>query len=156
MEILGGESMGGRIDDMGHTPHGDSEGQITGHGASRTNHTSAIVESRMVAASKLCPLAELIVVIRDLVTAIEKATRVLEQIDLAKLGGGHKPLYKAAPLQEAGILDEAQMASMLSIPKKTLGNYRRQGKLPGCWLRNGKHTLWRVEPTLTAWKQGLP
>ena len=34
------------------------------------------------------------------------------------------------------MLDEKSMAGLLNIPPRTLGRYRRHGRLPNCWIRN--------------------
>ena len=47
------------------------------------------------------------------------------------------------------------MAQMLNIPQRTLANLRRQGRLPKCWLKNGRRVLWRVAETLETWKKGI-
>jgi len=47
------------------------------------------------------------------------------------------------------------MAAQLGIPAKTLADYRREGRLPKCWIRNGKRVLWRVKETVTAWGNGI-
>jgi len=55
----------------------------------------------------------------------------------------------------ANLVDEMTMAAQLGIPAKTLADYRREGRLPKCWIRNGKRVLWRVKETVTAWENGI-
>lgn len=92
----------------------------------------------------------------DLTAAICRLVDLLDATGCHRLGGDQKPLYNTAPPQEAEIVDEVEMAKLIGIPSKTLSNYRRKGKFPGCWHRNGKRILWRVEPTVAAWGRGIP
>ena len=53
------------------------------------------------------------------------------------------------------VVDEATMAQLLDIPPRTLARYRREGRIPGCWLKNARRIRWRVAPTLDAWQRGI-
>ncbi len=53
------------------------------------------------------------------------------------------------------LASERDMAGLLNIKPRTLANYRRTGRLPGCWVRNGRRILWRVDATVAAWKKGI-
>jgi len=91
-----------------------------------------------------------------LAIAIHRLATVLESAAAAGLGVEHKPRYKAGPQSDSGLVDEAVMAARLGIKTRTLAKYRRQGKLPGCWIRNGRQIRWRTTETLQAWERGLP
>lgn len=90
-----------------------------------------------------------------LATAIHRLADVLEATVAMGLGGEHKPRYKAAPKSDSGLVNEAAMAAQLGIPAKTLADYRREGRLAKCWIRNGKRVLWRQSETLAAWERGI-
>ena len=71
-----------------------------------------------------------------------------------RLGEGDGTRYTRPP-ESSGLLDEKTMAAALNISKRTLGRHRRDGRLPGCWLRNGGRILWRVAETHEAWERGI-
>ena len=60
-----------------------------------------------------------------------------------------------SPPQASGLVDEKTMAATLGISNRILGKYRREGRLPGCWIRNGGRIHWRVAETLETWKRGI-
>lgn len=66
---------------------------------------------------------------------------------------GTEPRYE--PPGVDGLVDEATMAKKLDIPKRTLAQYRRDGRFPNCWVKNGRSVRWRVAETLEAWKRGI-
>ena len=93
----------------------------------------------------------------DLTAALHRLADVLQQGLLGAHGESFAKLHPDRTVEEDTTLeDEATMAARLRIPVRTLGAYRRQGRFPGCWLRNGRRILWRVEPTLAAWGKGIP
>jgi len=62
--------------------------------------------------------------------------------------------YTCANSTHQLLIGEKEMADRLNIPHRTLATYRRQGKFPGCWIKNGNRVFWRVEDTLAAWSGG--
>ncbi len=102
-----------------------------------------------------CPEPHSMTEIAELATAINRLAKVIEKHGLRELGGKSESLYKAAPEAEPEMTDEVTMAAQLSIPARTLGSYRRKGKFPGCWIRNGKRIRWRVDQTVASWKRGI-
>ena len=91
----------------------------------------------------------------DLTTAVHRLADLLERSVPEGLGDEQEPLYNAAPSLSDEMVDEATMAEQLDIPERTLGKYRRQGKFPGCWLKNGRRIRWRIYQTTEAWKRGI-
>jgi len=63
--------------------------------------------------------------------------------------------YKAPRETNNAVISESEMAALMHIKPRTLGTYRRKGKLPGCWVRNGRKASWYVEQTLAAWARGI-
>jgi len=53
------------------------------------------------------------------------------------------------------LVDEATMAAKLGISRRTLAQHRRHGRLPGCWVRNGRKVLWLFEETMETWRRGI-
>jgi len=91
-----------------------------------------------------------------LTDAIHRLCDLLEQVGVQGLGGQGKARYTpGAASMAANLVDEMTMAAQLGIPAKTLADYRREGRLPKCWIRNGKRVLWRVKETVTAWENGI-
>ena len=93
--------------------------------------------------------------IDSLTSAINRLADAMERHCESGLGGVDGSLYKAAPQNEAELVDEATMAEKLNIPVRTLGNHRRAGKFPNCWIRNGKHIRWHVSQALELWQRGI-
>jgi hypothetical protein len=94
--------------------------------------------------------------VERLITAIERLAGALEG---ATTGNGQALPDRSTAAQETGetvgLMNEAKMAKHLNIPKRSLGQYRRQGRLPGCWLKNGKRVYWRPAETVEAWRRGI-
>ncbi len=94
--------------------------------------------------------------IERLINAIQRLASAVE-----KLGAGHDQLGEALPRRytrvqdEFDLVSENDMAAQLDLNPRTLAEYRRKGKLPGCWIRNGKRILYYIEETRAAWKRGL-
>ena len=93
--------------------------------------------------------------IADLAAAVNRLADIWETSCSEGLGGGDKPRYKPGPLAKVETMNEASMAKELGIPKRTLGKYRRQGRFPGCWLKNGRRVCGRPTETLEAWRRGI-
>ena len=87
------------------------------------------------------------------VATLEKLIGILEN-RLDALGVEATSRYTARPDLRIGLVDEPAMAHQLGISIRTLARYRREGHLPGCWIRNGKHVRWRTAETLAAWQKG--
>ena len=93
----------------------------------------------------------------DLTAALHRLADVLQQGVLGAHGESFAKLHPdSLPEADMTLVDESSMAEQLDIPARTLAHYRRRGRFPGCWLRNGRRILWRVEPTLAAWEKGIP
>ena len=63
--------------------------------------------------------------------------------------------YKGVSEANRDLVSEKEMAALLDIKPRTLAGYRRKGKFPGCWVKNGKRVQWRVDDTLAAWSRGI-
>jgi len=78
-----------------------------------------------------------------------------------KLGCGHDQLGEVLPgrytrvQDEFDLASEQEMAARLGLNPRTLAKHRRSGKLPGCWVKNGKRILYYIEETRVTWKRGL-
>ena len=92
------------------------------------------------------PPTDLVEPIRQLAAAVKQLAVAIEQ-QAGVLGSATDPRYTRPPAEESALVDEGSMAKILNISRRTLGTYRRQGRLPGCWLRNGGRVLWRVAET---------
>ena len=95
--------------------------------------------------------------IQLLVDAQQRIALALERIAAAltkSLGERQIPGYPDDE-RPSGLIAEQEMAALLDRSPRTLAKYRRAGKLPGCWVRNGRTTLWKKEATLGAWQEGL-
>lgn len=85
--------------------------------------------------------------------AIERLVQsISEHMKKPGLGESTEPLY---PGPANRLVTERAMAEALSVSPRTLGNYRRQHRLPGCWIRNGRRVLWRYQETLELWMEGI-
>ena len=71
-----------------------------------------------------------------------------------RLGSGATTRYTRPP-DDAKLVDEKTMAEILTIPRRTLAYHRDQGRLPRCWVKNGRRILWHVAATREAWKMGI-
>ena len=81
---------------------------------------------------------------------------ILELTEILKgLGRDLEPRYSTARNMTNDTVDEKTMASLIGVTKRTLGEHRRRGRLPGCWVRNGRRIYWMPEQTLQAWKRGI-
>lgn len=92
-----------------------------------------------------------------LIETQQRIATALEEISSALrkgLGGGQHPAYPDGD-GLSDLITESEMAVLLDRNPRTLAKYRRAGKFPGCWIRNGRSTLWRKQPTLMAWREGL-
>ncbi len=87
--------------------------------------------------------------------ATEQLVRVMSAaLKKSGLGGATETLYTRPP-EASDMVDEKTMAAALAIPRRTLAYHRDRGKLPGCWVKNGRRILWHVEATKEAWKKGI-
>ena len=92
--------------------------------------------------------------IERLTAAIERLASAIQNLAPGGLGERGKPRYPVCAADD-GLVSEAAMAVKLGIPPRTLARYRRQGRLPGCWIRNGKRIRWRTAEALDAWRKGI-
>ena len=90
--------------------------------------------------------------INRLAAAIEQGTSPR----LDALGGSQGTRYTCVGTELSPMMTEQHMAAVLGIKPRTLGDYRRRGKLPGCWVKNGKRVCYYRDETCAAWKKGLP
>ncbi len=89
----------------------------------------------------------------NLTAAINRLAAAVENLP-ERLGVPPESRY-TQPSENAELVVEKKMAQTLDIPARTLGNYRRQGKFPGCWIRNGRRILWYATETQEVWKRGI-
>lgn len=81
---------------------------------------------------------------------------ILELTEILKgLGRDLEPRYSTSAAETNDMMDEREMADQLGITRRVLGKYRKSGKLPGCWIKNGRQTRWHVHETMEAWKRGI-
>ena len=92
--------------------------------------------------------------IERLTAAIERLASAIQNLVPGGLGERGKPRYPVCAADD-GLVSEAAMAEKLGIPPRTLARYRRQGRVPGCWIRNGKRIRWQVVETQEIWKRGI-
>jgi hypothetical protein len=86
-----------------------------------------------------------------LARAVERLAGAIER-QSEGLGPAAKPRYSRPPTELA---TEPEMAAILHISGRTLARHRRDGRLPGCWIRNGGRVVWRVAETQAAWERGI-
>lgn len=93
-----------------------------------------------------------------LIAAINRLTSAIEQLNLCqgRLGETGSTRYTRVRTEQSHMISEDEMAAVLDIRPRTLGDHRRMGKLPGCWIKNGKRVLYDRDQTLAVWKRGLP
>ncbi len=91
--------------------------------------------------------------IEELTAALNRLAVVIER-QAGGLGVAENSRYTTPP-ESLGLVDEKTMAAVLNTSHRTLGKHRRDGRLPGCSLRNGGRILWRVEETVAAWRKGI-
>ena len=84
--------------------------------------------------------------VNRLAAAIEEQNR--------RLGSEATTRYTRPP-NGPELVDERTMAGMLGISNRTLGKYRRQGRLPNCWVRNAGRIVWKVTVTRESWRRGI-
>lgn len=81
---------------------------------------------------------------------------ILQLTEILKgLGRDLKSRYSTPIAKTSEVQDEESMAKRLGITRRVLALHRKNGKLPGCWIRNGRQTRWHVRETLEAWKRGI-
>lgn len=89
--------------------------------------------------------------IEQLTAAILRLAAAVENVQ-QPLGVPSEPRYTPPPPELVG---EAEMATMLGIPRRTLTDHRKLGRLPGCWVKNGRRILWLADTTKDAWRRGV-
>ena len=89
--------------------------------------------------------------IDNLTSAVLRLAAAVETMQI-RLGVPAESRYTPPPPELVG---EAEMATMLGIPRRTLTDHRKLGRLPGCWVKNGRRILWLVETTKDAWREGI-
>ncbi len=103
-------------------------------------------------------LGRLIDAVNRLTEALEplgRLTEAIERLERERIAAQTSQNVSRPLPGTDDLADEATMAKRLSIPKRTLAQYRRDGRLPNCWVKNGRRILWRVAETLDAWKRGI-
>lgn len=88
-----------------------------------------------------------------LAAAINRLAAAVEEHNRS-LGSAATTRYTRPP-NGPDLVDERTMAGILSISYRTLGKHRRDGRLPGCWVRNGGRIFWIVDDTVAAWRGGV-
>lgn len=63
--------------------------------------------------------------------------------------------YTSVTESNQQLVGESEMASILSISRRTLAHHRKSGRFPNCWLKNGKRVFWRETETVEAWNRGI-
>jgi hypothetical protein len=92
--------------------------------------------------------------LEQLTSAIVRLAEAVER-QVVSLGSSPLSRYTKPPDDRYGMVDERAMAQHLQISPRTLGEHRRRGRLPGCWIRNGGRIWWRVAETCEAWGRGI-
>lgn len=94
---------------------------------------------------------------QDLAQSIsELHSAILQLSDILKgLGRDLDSSYSTSVAKTNDVLDEESMAKRLGITRRVLARHRKNGKLPGCWIMNGRQTRWHVHETMEAWKRGI-
>ena len=94
--------------------------------------------------------------IRKLTEAVVRQTTVLESLvpPILELAHSPDPSYQGH-MTDDRLLDEDDMAKVLEIPKRTLAEYRRDGRFPGCWVRNQRRIWWYPDQARAAWAKGI-
>lgn len=93
----------------------------------------------------------------DLIQSIDALhSAILQQTDILKgLGKLLESRYSTFVQATDEMFDEQSMAKQLGITQRVLAQHRKNGKMPGCWIRNGRQILWHTNETLEAWKRGI-
>lgn len=89
--------------------------------------------------------------IENLTSAVLRLAAAVESM-CEGLGVQPEPRYTLSVPEFVG---EEEMARMLGIPRRTLADHRKQGRLPGCWVKNGRRIFWLPKATEDAWRQGV-
>lgn len=63
--------------------------------------------------------------------------------------------YTQGADDQSGVVSEETMAKLLGISRRTLAEHRRNHRLDGCWVRNGRRYFWDVAATRAAWQKGI-
>ena len=91
------------------------------------------------------------------IDAIDRLTGAIEKLHglIEGLGRVEDSRYTTARNVSNDMVDERTMASLIGITQRTLGEHRRRGRLPGCWVKNRRRICWMPEQTLKAWERGI-
>ena len=88
------------------------------------------------------------------VNALHAAILQLPEI-LKGLGQVAESRYSTGMQTAEDMLDEQSMAQRLGISRRVLAEHRKNGKLRGCWVKNGRQIRWHVHETMDVWKRGI-
>ena len=94
----------------------------------------------------------------DLIQAIDglhAAILQLTEILKGPVGQVAELRYRTGTQTTDDMLGEVAMAERLGITPRVLAKHRKAGRLPSCWVRNGRQIRWHVHETLVAWKRGV-
>lgn len=93
----------------------------------------------------------------DLIQSIDALHAAILQLNDILKGLGRDPESRYSTFAQAtdDMLDEQSMAERLGITRRLLAQHRKKGRLPGCWVKNGRQFRWHVHETLEAWKRGI-
>ena len=93
----------------------------------------------------------------DLIQSIDGLHAAILQLTEILKGLGQVPQsrYRLDMQTAEDMLGESSMARRLGITGRVLARHRKDGKLPGCWVRNGRQIRWHLHETIEAWKRGL-
>lgn len=94
---------------------------------------------------------------QDLAQSIDALhAAILQLTEIFKgLGRDLKSRYSTSVAKTNDVLDEESMAKRLGITRRVLARHRKNGRLPGCWIMNGRQTRWHVHETMEAWTRGI-
>lgn len=95
----------------------------------------------------------ILAVLTRIADTLDRLVEGIEQQN-KRLGVSEGTRYTRPP-EPSGLEDEKTMAGLLHISDRTLGRHRRNGRLPGCSIRNGGRILWKVAETREAWERGI-
>ena len=99
---------------------------------------------------------EILVQVDRLVTEINRLSTAIEALhpNKTELARSLKVDHEQE-VNPSEMADEETVAGILGISKRTLGEHRRKGKFPGCWIKNGRQISWKIKNTMDAWRAGI-
>ena len=107
------------------------------------------------------------IIVRDVLSQHDRLSKTIDAIDrlagaverlsnvIEGLGPFEDSRYTTARNVSNDMVDERTMAILIGITQRTLGEHRRRGRLPGCWVKNRRRICWMPEQTLKAWERGI-